>query len=50
MRLLEEHEKKVMALNQALAEGEASGDAIVFSMDNILAEARQDAQGRLRDA
>ncbi len=50
MRLLEEHEKKIMALNQALAEGEASGDAVPFSMDNILAEARQEAQARDLDA
>lgn len=50
MRLLEEHEKKVMALNQALAEGEASGEPIPFSMDNILAEARQETQARSPDA
>lgn len=50
MRLLEEHEKKVMALNQALAEGEASGEPIPFSMDNILAEARQETQARSADA
>lgn len=50
MRLLEEHEKKVMALSQALAEGEASGEPIPFSMDNILAEARQETQARSPDA
>lgn len=50
MRLLEEHEKKVMLLNQALVEGEASGEAVPFSMDNILAEALQEAQARALDA
>ncbi|MBM4182329.1 MAG: type II toxin-antitoxin system ParD family antitoxin [Betaproteobacteria bacterium] len=50
MRLLEEHEKKVMALNQALAEGEASGEARPFSMDDLIVEARQEAKARSRNA
>lgn len=44
MRLLEEHEKKVMALTQALADGEASGDPVPFSMAGILEEAHQEVQ------
>lgn len=43
MRLLEEHEQKLMALNQALAAGEGSGDAIPFDMEGILAEALAEA-------
>ena len=50
MRLLEEHEKKVMALNQALADGETSGEAQPFFMDGLIAEARQEAKTRSRDA
>lgn len=50
MRLLEEHEKKVMALNQALAEGEASGEALPFSMGGIIEEAQQEAKTGSKDA
>lgn len=50
MRLLEEHEKKVMALNQALAEGESSGEPLPFSMDDIIAEARKEVRTRSENA
>lgn len=42
MRLLEERERKVAALRQAIDEGEASGDFVPFSMKEILAEARRE--------
>ena len=42
LRLLEEHEQKVMALRRALEEGEKSGDTTAFNMDEIIAEARQE--------
>ncbi len=42
LRLLEEHEQKVMALRRALDDGEKSGDTTVFNMDEIIAEARQE--------
>lgn len=41
LRLLEEHEKKIEALRQALIEGEESGDAGPYDMEEILAEVRQ---------
>ncbi len=50
MRLLEEHEQKVMALNQALADGEASGEVQPFSMDCILADAHQETLDASRNA
>jgi antitoxin ParD1/3/4 len=49
MRLLEEHEKKVMALNHALAEGEASGEVLPFTMTGIIEEAHQETQAGLPD-
>ncbi|MDX2506401.1 MAG: type II toxin-antitoxin system ParD family antitoxin [Gammaproteobacteria bacterium] len=42
LRLLEEHEQKVVALRLALEEGEKSGEATAFSMKEILEEARQE--------
>jgi len=50
MRLLEEHEQKVRALNQALADGEASGEAQPFSMDSILADVRQETLAASQNA
>ena len=43
MRLLEEHEKKVTALRQALVEGEQSGEAVPFVLSEVLKEAREKA-------
>ncbi|MBT9499530.1 MAG: type II toxin-antitoxin system ParD family antitoxin [Zoogloea sp.] len=45
MRLLEEHEHKVSALRQALAEGENSGEPVPFSMASIIEEARHETKG-----
>ncbi len=42
LRLLEEHEQKVIALRRALEEGEKSGDTTAFDMEEIIAEARQE--------
>ncbi len=42
LRLLEEHEQKVIALRRALEEGEKSGDTTAFDMEKIIAEARQE--------
>jgi antitoxin ParD1/3/4 len=42
LRLLEEHEQKVMALRSALKDGEKSGDVTAFNMDEIIAEVRQE--------
>lgn len=50
MRMLEEHEQKVKALNQALADGEASGEAQPFSMDRILADVHQETLAASRNA
>lgn len=50
MRLLEEHEQKISALRQALAEGEASGQPIPYSMTSILQDARQEAKDGSADA
>ncbi len=44
MRLLEEHEKKVAALRQALVEGELSGEPVPYSMDDVLTEVRRQAR------
>jgi antitoxin ParD1/3/4 len=41
LRLLEEHERKVAALRQALIEGENSGEANELDMKKIKAKARQ---------
>jgi len=43
MRLLEEHEKKVATLRQALIEGELSGEAVPYSMADVLTQARKEA-------
>ena len=40
LRLLEEHERKVAALRQALIEGENSGEAEELDMKKIKAKAR----------
>jgi len=50
MRLLEEHERKVAALRQALVEGEASGAALPYSISDVVAEARKDAEPKRVDA
>jgi antitoxin ParD1/3/4 len=41
LRLLEEHERKVAALRQALIDGENSGEADELDMKKIKAKARQ---------
>ena len=43
MRMLEEHERRVQALRQALIEGEQSGVAVPFSMDDIIDESLREA-------
>lgn len=43
LRMLEEHERKVEALRQAIIEGEQSGDAGVLDMKEIIREAKQEA-------
>jgi antitoxin ParD1/3/4 len=50
MRLLEEHEQKVIALRQALIEGEQSGEPVPFSMTSIIEEARKEAEAGDADA
>jgi antitoxin ParD1/3/4 len=50
MRLLEEHEKKVSTLRQALVEGEASGATLPYSISNLLEEARKEAGLKPADA
>jgi antitoxin ParD1/3/4 len=50
MRLLEEREQKVIALRQALIEGEQSGEPVPYSMASILEEARQEAEASSADA
>ncbi len=42
MRLLEEHEKKVATLRQALIDGEDSGQAVPFVIKDVLTEARKE--------
>ena len=41
LRLLEEHEQKIVALRQALIEGESSGDAGELDMNAIKRKARR---------
>jgi len=43
LRLLEEHERKVGALREALIDGENSGDAGALDMDSIKRRARRPA-------
>lgn len=43
LRLLEEHERKVGALREALIDGENSGDAGALDMDSIKYKARRSA-------
>ena len=50
MRLLEEHEQKVIALRQALIEGEQSGEPVPYSMASIIEEARKEAETGSADA
>ncbi len=50
MRLLEEHEKRVATLRQALVDGESSGEAVPFVMTDVLAEARKEAGVSRADA
>jgi antitoxin ParD1/3/4 len=50
MRLLEEHEQKVVALRQALIDGEQSGEPVPFSMKAIIEEAREEAKAGSVDA
>ncbi len=50
MRLLEEHEQKVVALRQALMEGEQSGEAVPYSIASIIEEARKEAEDGSADA
>jgi hypothetical protein len=40
---LEEHEKKVATLRQALIEGELSGEAVPYSMADVVTQARKEA-------
>lgn len=40
LRLLEEHEARVQALQEALAAGEASGDPVPFDFDSMKAKRR----------
>jgi len=42
LRLLEEHEQKVVALRLALEEGEKSGDTIPFSIQEILEDVKHE--------
>ena len=42
MRLLEEHEQKVLVLRQALIEGEGSGEPTAYSMASLIEEAHQE--------
>jgi antitoxin ParD1/3/4 len=44
LRLLEEHEQKIVALRQALIEGESSGDAGELDMATIKRKARTQAK------
>lgn len=45
LRLLEEHELKVEALREALIEGERSGPAEPFDVDDFLRSKRSDQAG-----
>jgi antitoxin ParD1/3/4 len=46
LRLLQEHEAKVKALEAALIEGEESGPALDFDFDTFLARKRAKHDGR----
>lgn len=50
MRLLEEHEKRLATLRQALIEGEESGEAVSYSMSTVLKEARKERRAGQADA
>ena len=50
MRLLEEHEKRVATLRQALIEGELSGEAVPYSIADVLTEVRKEAADKPVDA
>ncbi len=43
LRLLEEEEAKLSALRAALAEGEASGEAVPFDFEAFIAQKRSEA-------
>ena len=45
LRLLEEHEKKVKALEQALIDGENSGTATPFDFDKFIAKKLKENHG-----
>lgn len=49
MRLLEEHEQKVIVLRQALIEGEVSGEPTPYSMASLIEEARQEVKSSSAD-
>ncbi|KAF0184587.1 MAG: type II toxin-antitoxin system ParD family antitoxin [Hyphomonadaceae bacterium] len=46
LRLLEEREAKIKALRAAIEEGEASGPAEPFDLDEFLVECRAERQAR----
>jgi antitoxin ParD1/3/4 len=50
MRLLEEHERKLATLRQALVEGEESGEAVPYAVSDVLKEARKEAGVKRADA
>jgi antitoxin ParD1/3/4 len=50
MRLLEEHEKKIATLRQALVAGEGSGEAVPLVMADVLREARKESGVNAVDA
>ena len=43
LRMLEEHERKLESLRQAIIEGEESGDGGILDMQDIVREAKQEA-------
>ena len=50
MRLLEEHERKVTSLRQALVDGETSGDSLPYVIGDLLEEARRESGIKPTDA